>query len=97
MLARIKDIPELEDATWGAVLTTLLRTHPNEWTFHWTAERPKGADPYSQIDIEAAGDDVEEMRAEIDVVVDLVNRVADRDPLKRMVRVDVGHVEVLVS
>lgn len=96
MRAKINDIPEAEEATWGAVLATLLRTHPREWTYHWTALRADGATE-SVIDIKAPGEDVAEMRAEIEEAIDLVNSVADRDPLNRMTRVDPGLVEVLVD
>ena len=37
------------------------------------------------------------MRAEISAIVDLVNEVARRDPLDKMVPVDMGLVEVLVD
>jgi len=37
------------------------------------------------------------LRAEIEQVVDLVNEVAERDPLNSMVAIDAGLVEVLVD
>jgi hypothetical protein len=97
MRARINQIPVQEEATWGAVLATLLRTHPKDIESHWTAYRKGEPDAYSVIDLKVPGEDVDEFRAEIDAVVDLVNGVVDRDPLDRMVRADPGHVEVLVD
>jgi hypothetical protein len=97
MRARINQIPAEEEATWGAVLATLLRTHPKELEWHWTGYRKNEPDAFSVIDIKSPGEDVDELRAEIDAVVDLVNRVVDRDPLDKMVRVDPGHAEVLVD
>jgi hypothetical protein len=49
------------------------------------------------IEIEAPGEDVDGMRAEIVEVVDHVNDVVKRDPLDKMVPIDSGLVEVLVS
>jgi predicted RecB family nuclease len=97
MRARINQIPAEEEATWGAVLATLVRTHPKELEYHWTGYRKGEPDGYSVIDIKTPGEDVDEMRAEIESVVELVNRIVDRDPLDRMVRVDPGLVEVLVD
>jgi len=97
MRARINEIPPAEEATWGAVLAILIKTHPNELTYHWTANRKGEPDTYSVIDITEPGEDVEEMRAEISAIVDLVNDVARRDPKDKMVRVDMGLVEVLVD
>ena len=37
------------------------------------------------------------MRAEIEEVIGFVNEIVQRDPLNRMVRVDIGLVEVLVD
>jgi hypothetical protein len=97
MRARINEIPPREQATWGAVLATLLRTHPKEMTYHWTANGKGGPGAYSVIDIREPGEDVAELRAEIEAVVDLVNSVAKRDPLNAMVPADIGLVEVLVD
>lgn len=96
MRARINDIPAAEDATWGAVLAALLRTNPRDFTYHWTA-LGSGDDGQSVIDIKTSGEDVDALRAEIEETVDLVNEVARRDPLKKMVEVDIGLVEVLVD
>ncbi|HSS61086.1 MAG TPA: hypothetical protein VLK30_06500 [Candidatus Limnocylindrales bacterium] len=97
MRAVIEQIPPAEESTWGAVLATLLRNHPTDWNYHWKAHQLDRHDSYSVIDIRAPGEDVAELRAEIEAVVDLVNEVARRDPLNKMVQVDVGHVEVLVD
>ncbi len=97
MRALIAQIPTDEESTWGAVLSTLLRTHPKEWKYSWKAHQEDGNDRFSTIAITAPGEDVDELRAEIDAVVDLVNEVARRDPLEQMVQVDPGHVEVLVD
>ncbi len=97
MRARIEQIPADEDATWGAVFAALSLTHRNDWHFHWTGYRKGKPDEYSMIEIEAEGEDVGGMRAEIVAVVDLVNSVVKRDPLDKMVAIDVGLVEVLVS
>lgn len=97
MRARINQISPEEEATWGAVLAALLRTHPKDMESHWTGYRKSEPDAFSVIDLKVPGEDVDEFRAEIDAVIDLVNLVVDRDPLDRMVRVDPGHVEVLVD
>ena len=95
--ARIEQIPAKEDATWGAVFAALSLTHRTDWHFHWTGYRKGHPDEYSIIDIEAEGEDVDGMRAEIVALVDLVNVVVKRDPLGRMAPIDVGLVEVLIS
>jgi hypothetical protein len=97
MQARIEQIPADEDATWGAVFSDLSRTHRTDWNFHWTGYRKGEPDAYSFIEIEAPGEDVDGMRAEIVAVVDHVNRVVKRDPLNKMVPIDPGRVEVLVD
>jgi hypothetical protein len=93
MQARISDIPVKEDATWGAVYAALLKDHPQDWRFHWRSQ----GDSLSLIVIEAPGEDVDALRAEIVQVVGLVNDVVKRDPLGQMVEIDDGHVEVLVD
>lgn len=97
MKARIQQIPVAEDATWGAVFAALMLNHREGWHFHWTGYRKGEPDAYSYIEIQAPGEDVEGLRAEIGGVVDAVNDAARRDPLDQMVRIDVGHVEVLVD
>ena len=97
MRARIEQIPAAEEATWGAVFAALSLTHRIGWQLHWTGYRRGEPDEHSFIEIEAEGEDVEGMRAEIVAVVDLVNAVVKRDPLDKMVPIDSGRVEVLVS
>lgn len=97
MRARIQQIPGREDASWGAVFATLSWLHRNDWHFHWTGYRRGEPDEHTFIEIEAEGEDVEAMRAEIVAVVDHVNSIVKRDPLNKMVPVDVGLIEVLVS
>ena len=97
MRARITEIPPAEEATWGTVLAILIKTHPKDLPYHWTANRKVEPGTYSVIDITEPGEDVEWMRAEISAIVDLVNEVARRDPLDKMVPVDMGLVEVLVD
>jgi hypothetical protein len=96
MQARISDIPVKEDATWGAVFALLMQDHRNDWRFHWR-EQGERKDSLSLIVIEAPGEDVGALRAEIEEAVGLVNEVVRRDPLKQMVEIDDGHVEVLVD
>ncbi len=97
MIARINEIPAAQDGTWGAVFAALHRLHRIDWRFGWTGHRVGKPDAYSEILIEAPGEDVDGMRAEILAAVDDVNRVVELDPLKRMTWVDPGLVEVLVS
>ena len=97
MRARINEIPPAEEASWGAVVSILVRTHPEGLEYHWRAHRQGEPDVYSVVDITEPGEDVEWMRAEIRRAVDTVNEVARRDPLDRMVEIDAGHVEVLVD
>jgi hypothetical protein len=95
--ARIEQIPAAEEATWGAVFAALSLTHRIGWHLHWTGYRKGEPDEHSFIEIEAEGEDVEGMRAEIAAVVDLVNAVVKHDPLDKMVSIDGGRVDVLVS
>ena len=97
MRARIEQIPAAQEATWGAVFAALMLTHPKDWHFHWTGYRQGKPDAYSLIEIEAPGEDVAGLRAEIDEVIGIVNTAAKRDPLNQMVGIDNGHVEVLVD
>jgi hypothetical protein len=97
MRATVGDIPAAEDSTWGAVYATLLRMHRDDWHFHWTAHRQGQPDAYSVIAIEAPGEEVDAMRAEIVAVVGVVNEVVGHDPLKMMVPIDAGLVDVLVD
>ena len=97
MRARIKDIPPEQEASWGAVLAVLRFDNRPDWNMHWTAHTPKEGDRFSTVDIHVPGEDVDALRAEIAEAVDLVNDIADRDPLNMMVRADVGLAEVLVD
>jgi hypothetical protein len=95
--ARIEQIPAGEDATWGAVLAALSWIHRTDWHYHWTGYRRGEPDAYSFIEIEAPGEDLDGMRAEIVAIVDHINAVVKRDPLNKMVPIDSGLVEVLVG
>jgi hypothetical protein len=97
MRARIADIPTEQTPTWGAVVAVLRFDNRRDWKLHWTAEHPSAGKPFSVIDIEVPGEDVDGLRAEIAEAVDLVNEIVQRDPMKTMVRADVGLAEVLVS
>lgn len=97
MRARIADIPAEQEATWGAVIAVLRFDNRAGWKMHWNAHNPHEGKPFSIIDIEVPGEDVDGLRAEIEEAVDLVNEIVERDPLKTMVRADVGLAEVLVS
>ncbi|OLB81994.1 MAG: hypothetical protein E6I81_06245 [Chloroflexi bacterium] len=98
MRARIEQIPADEEATWGAVFALLSHIHRTDWNFHWTGYRRGEPDAYSFIEIEAPGDeDVDAMRAELVAAVNHVSAAVKRDPLARMVPIDVGRVEVLVD
>jgi hypothetical protein len=97
MRARIADIPHEQQPTWGAVIAVLRFDNRAGWKMHWTAHQPEAGEQFSVIDIEVPGEDVDGLRAEIEEAVDLVNDIVERDPLKTMVRADVGLAEVLVS
>ena len=97
MRARVADIPPEQEPTWGAVIAVLRFDNRPDWKMHWTAYHPQAGKPFSVIDVEVPGEDVDALRAEIEEAVDLVNNIAERDPLKTMVRADVGLAEVLVS
>ena len=98
MRARINEIPPKEEATWGAVLATLLRSSQRgEMTYHWTANGKGEPGTYSVIDMIKPGEDVAGLRAEIEAVVELVNSVARRDPLNSMAPADPGLIEVLID
>lgn len=97
MRARISEIPPDEEATWGAVLAVVVRTHPEDLSYHWTSNKKSGPEAYSVLDITEQGEDVEWMRVEIERAVDIVNEIAKRDPLAKMVEVDKGHIEVVMD
>jgi hypothetical protein len=93
MRAKIADIPGDQGPTWGAVVAVLRFDNRNGWRMHWTAERPSAGKPFSVIDIEVPGEDVDELRAEVEEAVDIVNEIVGRDPTKSMVRADIGLAE----
>lgn len=97
MRAKINQIPPHEDATWGAVFVALTATHRTGWRFHWNGYRKGEPDEFSVIEIEAEGEDVDGLRAEIVELIGFVNAAVKRDPLNKMVQIDPGLVEVLVS
>lgn len=97
MRVRINDIPPEQEATWGAVVAVLRFDNREHSSWHWTAHRPPSGKPFSVIDIEVPGEDVDALRAELAEAVDLVNDVVGRDPLKTMVRADVGLSEVYIK
>ena len=96
MRARIADIPHEQQATWVAVVAVLRFDNRSGWTMHWTAHQPEAGKPFSVIDIEVPGEDVDGLRAEITEAVDLVNDIVKRDPLNSMVRADVGLAEIFI-
>jgi hypothetical protein len=97
MRVRINDIPAEQEATWGAVVAVLRFDNREHSSWHWTAERPTSGKPFSVIDIQVPGEDVEALRAELTEAVDLVNDIVDRDPMKTMVRADIGLSEVYIK
>lgn len=97
MRARIADIPPQQEPSWGAVLAVLRFDNRPQYKMHWTAHRPPVGDPFSVVDVEVPGQDVDALRAEITEAVDLVNDIAARDPLKVMVRADIGLAEVFIK
>jgi hypothetical protein len=97
MRARINDIPPEQEASWGAVLAVLRFDNRPGWKMHWTAHRPRDGKPFSVVDVEVPGEDVDAMRAEITEAVDIVNDIAKRDPLNTMVQADIGLIEVYVQ
>ena len=97
MRARVGDIPDIEDATWGAVFSTLYAAHRDDWRFDWTGYRQREPGAYSVMQIEAPGEDVGALRAEIEETIGFVNKIVRLDPLNRMVPVEIGLVEVLVD
>ena len=97
MRARINDIPPEQEASWGAVLAVLRFGNRDGWKMHWAAERPADGKPFTYVDVEVPGQDVDALRAEISEAVDVVNDIAARDPLKSMVPADIGLTEVFVQ
>ena len=97
MRARIADIPHEQQPTWAAVVAVLRFDNRSGWTMHWTAHRPPTGKPFSVIDIEVPGEDVDALRAEINEAVELVNDIVKRDPLNAMIRADVGLAEIFIK
>ena len=97
MRARIKDIPPEQEASWGAVVAVLRFDNRERSSWHWTAHRPPNGKPFTIIDIEVDGQDLDALRAELSEAVDLVNDIVDRDPLKSLVRADIGLSEVYLK
>jgi hypothetical protein len=97
MRVRINDIPPEQEATWGAVVAVLRFDNREHSSWHWTVQRPPSGKPFSVIDIQVQGEDVDGLRAELTEAVDLVNNVVDRDPMKTMVRADIGLSEVYIK
>jgi hypothetical protein len=94
MRARIADIPTEQGPSWVAVVAVLRFDNRKDWKLHWTAERPSAGKPFSVIDIEVPGEDIDALRAEITEAVDLVNDIAARDPMQTVAPADIGLVEV---
>ena len=67
------------------------------WKMHWNAHHPQAGKPFSVVDIEVPGEDIDALRAEIGEAVDIVNDIVARDPLKTMVRADIGLTEVYLK
>ena len=97
MRARIADIPAEQEATWGAVIAVLRFDNRSGWKMHWNAHHPQAGNPFSIVDIEVPGEDIDALRAEIGEAVDIVNDIVARDPLKTMVRADIGLTEVYLK
>jgi hypothetical protein len=95
--ARIADIPPEQEASWGAVAAVLRFDNRPSWKMHWNAHRPPTGKPFSVIDIEVPGEDVDALRAEITEAVDIVNDIVERDPLNEMVPADIGLTEVYLK
>ena len=97
MRVRINDIPSEQQASWAAVLAVLRSDNRTGWKMHWTAEHPVVGKPFTVIDVEVPGQDVEALRAEIGEAVDVVNDIARHDPLQAMVPADIGLTELFLQ
>jgi hypothetical protein len=97
MRARINNIPAEQEASWGAVVAVLRFDNRTDWKMHWTAEHPSTGKPFSVIDLEVPGEDIDALRAELQEAVDIVNEIVARDPMKTMVRADIGLSEVYLK
>lgn len=97
MRARINDIPPEQEASWGAVMAVLRFDNRHEWKMHWTAYHAPAGKQFSVIDVEVPDEDIDALRAELEEAVDIVNEIVARDPLKTMVRADIGLSEVYLK
>lgn len=97
MRARIADIPAEQEPSWVAVLAVLRFDNRPTWRMHWKAEHAPAGKPFSVIDIEVPGEDVDALRAEIGEAVDIVNDIIRRDPMRTMTPADVGLTEVYLK
>ena len=97
MRARINDIPADQEATWGAVIAVLRFDNRQHSSWRWKSYHAPAGKPFSVIDIEVPGEDIDALRAELEEAVEMVNAVADRDPMKVMVRADIGLSEVYLK
>ena len=97
MKVRIADIPSGQAPSWAAVVAVLRAGNRPEFKMHWEGHRPREGNPFSDIEIEVPGDDVDALRAEIAEAVDLVNDIVEREPTKTMARADIGLTEVLIQ
>lgn len=97
MRAKIADIPPEQEATWGAVLAVLRFDNRQDTKVHWTAYRAPAGQPFSVIELELPGHDIDALRAEVTEAVDLVNDIVERDPMKTMVRIDADLAELFID
>ena len=67
------------------------------WKMHWVVEHPVEGKPFTVIDVEVPGEDIDALRAELGEAVDIVNDIAGRDPLRSMVRADIGLSELFLD
>ena len=97
MRAKIADIPAEQEASWGAVVALLRFNNRPDAKMHWSAYRPREGDPFSVLELDLPGQDIDALRAEIVEAVDLVNDIVARDPLQVMTPVDAGLAEVYIK
>jgi hypothetical protein len=96
MRVRINDIPSDQHASWAAVLAILRADNRTGWKMHWTAEHPAEGKPFTVVDFEVPGEDMDALRAEIGEAIDIVNEIARQDPLGAMTPADIGLTEVFL-
>ena len=97
MRLRINDIPSEQQASWAAVAAVLRSDNRNGWKMHWTAEHPAEGKPFTVIDIEVQGQDIDALRAEVGEAVDVVNDIARHDPLGALASADIGLIELFLQ